>query len=62
MSRTKKDTFENFYFAVDDWVREYQLEINRYRWQLDLDHQSERGENLYCWSAWHKNKAKSYIR
>ena len=44
MARKKKDTFENFYFTVDGWAREYRFEINRHRWELDPDYHSERDE------------------
>lgn len=46
MARKKKDTFETFYFTVDDWAREYRFGINRHRWEFDPDHHSERDEIL----------------
>jgi hypothetical protein len=27
MARKKKDTFETYYFTVDDWTREYRFGI-----------------------------------
>ena len=42
--KKKEDTFEYFYFTVDDWCREYRFEINRHPWEFSPGHHAERDE------------------
>ena len=62
MARKKKDTFETFYFTVDDWAREYRFGINRHRWEFDPNHYSERDEILVAGRTSHENEAEDHFR
>jgi len=37
----KEDTFEDFYFTIDNWFREYRFGINRHPWELSPGHYDE---------------------
>ena len=51
MGRKKKDTFETFYFTVDDWARKYRFGINRHRWEF-APLQERDGNQLNVASSW----------
>ena len=56
--KLKKNTYEHYFFSIDNWFRDYRFGINRHPWEFSPDHHEEHDTIIVSGPLRNKTKRK----